>query len=295
MNMSGPDIRLTHRGVRLDASEVMPGITAIRVSNRTSRFLGMQVFLYLAGETLIDTGFSHAEFLVERVLADQEIGAILLTHNHEDHTGNTAALAQQHECPVYLRNSGLIWGEGVDRLPFYRRLCWGKVAPFEAVEMPERLNIGARNIRAVSTPGHSGTHTAFFDEPTGALFTGDLYVSSGASAVMRHENPYETIESLRRAADLEPSAMLGSHNQLLDPPAWALRRKADRMEEAAREVLRLSDSGVHPSEIAKRLFSGGRLRNLLTATLTTDEFSRGNFVRACIKHRKDKSGPSSGG
>lgn len=288
--ISGVSMKLEQRGIRLEAREVMPGIGEIRVSNRWSRLIGMHVYLYLAGQALVDTGFSHAAGPIGLALEGKEISAILCTHNHEDHTGNCGTLARRHNCHVYLSNPELKWGEGVDRLPFYRRLWWGKAAPFEALPMPEKLTVGDHSFKTIKTPGHSDTHVALFDEQTGALFTGDLYVSSGASAVMRHENPYATIKSLRQAADLEPAVMLGSHSQVRKAPAEALRTKADRMEQAAREVLRLHDSGLPRREIEKRLFKGGAMRNLFTAALTADEFSRANFVKACIRHREDGRG-----
>jgi glyoxylase-like metal-dependent hydrolase (beta-lactamase superfamily II) len=112
---------------------------------------------------------------------------------------------------VYLRHADQLWEEGVKDLAPYRRTWWGWVEPFSPLEMPEVLESGGRVIRAVPAPGHSNTQTALFDEASGDVFTGDLFVSPGATAVLNWANPWKEAESLRRVAALRPRRMLTGH------------------------------------------------------------------------------------
>ncbi|MBI4864449.1 MAG: MBL fold metallo-hydrolase [Candidatus Riflebacteria bacterium] len=266
--------------------DVGDGVTMIRLSSRATRPMGMDVSIFTVGEILVDTGFSHVRGLVASLLADRSIGAIVLTHNHEDHSGNVAALVHRRGCPVYLRNAGALWHEGVDRLLPYRATFWGPPEPYQPQEMPLEVEVGRRRLRAIPTPGHSETHTAFFEEATGRVFTGDLYMNAGAAAVLRHENPYESVRSLRRVAALKPRRLITGHCHILDDPTRALETKANRIEEAAHRVLELQAAGLPVDEIVGRLFSSGRLRDLVFRIMTQGEFSRPNFVRACIRHRE---------
>ena len=264
-------------------NEVSPGITQISLSSRASRIVDMQVSLYLVGGVLIDAGFVHAREPLLRVLAPVKLRAICLTHHHEDHSGICGTLAALSGCPIYLRNIDRRFDEGVVRLRPYRLFWWGVPDRYEPLEMPERIETNDRLLRTVPIPGHSGTHTAFFDEQSGSIFVGDLVTNKGVSAVMSHENPFESIVSLRRVADLSPVRMLTGHGLVIDNPAPFLREKAKTIEQAAGEVVRLHHAGLSDREIVRRVFPKGRGKDLLMAAVTGGQFSRLNFVRACIR------------
>jgi ribonuclease/clavin/mitogillin len=260
------------------------GITRISLSSRLSRFVGMKVCCFLVGDILIDTAFSHAGDPLTGYLEDKTVNVIALTHNHEDHSGNCGSLSRAHDCPVYLAHPELKYAEGVGKLVPYRRISWGPPSEYEPEPMPEKIESGGRILRAVPTPGHSRTHVAFFEEATGLLFAGDIYITGGVTAIMSHENPYQSIESLRRAAGLKPRRMFNGHGLTIDDPAEALLQKADKIEAAARQVLQMHHQGASLRKIQNAVFKTGRARDRAMALLTGGEFSRKNFVKACIAH-----------
>ena len=110
--------------------------------------LGFEVSAYLVGDILMDTGFSYVREPLLAALADREINLVCCSHNHEDHTGNCAAISAAHGCPVYLRHSNALWEEGVRTLAPYRRIWWGRVEPFDPLEMPEVVKSGGRRSRS---------------------------------------------------------------------------------------------------------------------------------------------------
>lgn len=260
------------------------GIRRIRMSTRITRMNRMQVCCYIMDGILIDTGFSHVGDLLLSKLENSEISLIACTHHHEDHTGNAARLARIHDCPVYMHNAHRFQSEGIVDMLFYRRWFWGPVAPYRPAELPHRIEHSGRKLVPIPIPGHSVTHVTYHEAETGVVFTGDLYVSGGATAVMSHENPYESIRSLRRVADLEPSLMLTGHGLAVKDPASRLREKADRIDEAAGRITELHGRGLSTRAIVRRVFDAGRPKDLVLAMLTEGEFSRANLVRACIRH-----------
>ena len=271
-------------GLRLRRDEPVAGVVRLRVSSRLSRLNRMEVAVYVVGTLLVDTGFAHARAALVPALAERRLAAICLTHHHEDHAGAAGLLAAAHGCPVYLRRAGRCREEGLAALRPYRHLWWGAPDPYTPVEMPATITAGVRVLRAVPIPGHSATHTALLDETSGVVFTGDLFISGGATAVMSHENPFESIASLRRVADLEPSWMLTGHALAVEAPSAVLRRKADAIERAANRIAALGAEGLPVAEIVRRLFLDGGTRDRMVGALTGGEFSRACFVRACLRH-----------
>lgn len=260
------------------------GVTMIRMQSRGTRRLGMQVCAYLVGDLLIDSGFAHIREPLLEALAGREIAAVCCTHSHEDHTGNCAAIAEAHGCTVYLRRAGELWDEGVRSLAPYRRAWWGPVDAFTPRELPETVASGDRRLEVIPTPGHSRTQVAFFERATGDVFTGDLFVSPGATAVLIWGNPWLEAESLRRVAALGPRRMLTGHAGVVDDPAALLELKAERIEEAARRSVELTAQGVSARAIVRRVFPRGHLKDRFFEALTSREFSRFNFVKAAARH-----------
>lgn len=273
-------------GLRLGARDLGDGITRISLSSRLTRFIGMKACCFLVGDILIDSGFSIAGELLCKYLDGRNVRVIALTHNHEDHSGNCGTLARAHGCPVYLAHPELKDAEGVDKLIPYRSVSWGRPAEYRPETMPGIIESGGRTLLSIPTPGHSRTHTAFFEEKTGIFFCGDLFIVGGVTAVMSHENPYESVKSLRRAAELAPRRMFNGHGLTLDDPAGALLSKADKIEAAAAVVREMYRRNAASTEIKKKIFKGGRIKDWLLQNLSGGEFSRRNFIHSCFSQYK---------
>ena len=264
--------------------EVGNGVTRIRMTSLGTHLLGIEVDAYLVGRILIDTGFPYVQGPFLAALDDRDIRVVCCTHSHEDHAGNCAALATAHDCPVYLRRADAMWEEGEYPLKLYRRIWWGVPETFQPEEMPAIVESGGRRLEVVPTPGHSRAQVAFFEEATGDVFTGDLFVSPGAAAVLIWEDPWAAVASLRRVAALKPRRMLSGHGLIADNPAARLELKAVRIEEAARRSVELTAEGLPPRQVVGRVFSNGAAKDRFFEWMTSHEFSRFNFVLAAVGH-----------
>ena len=264
--------------------EVGNGVTRIRMTSLGAHLLGIEVNSYLVGKILIDTGFPYIQGPLLEALEDRDIRVICCTHSHEDHAGNCVALAAAHDCPVYLRHADAMWEEGEFPLKPYRWIWWGVPEAFQPEEMPEVVESGGRRLEAVPTPGHSHTQVAFFEEATGDVFTGDLFISPGAAAVLIWEDPWAAVASLRRVAALKPRRMLTGHGLIVDNPGFRLELKADRIEEAARRSVELTAEGLPPRQVVRRVFANGAVKDRFFEWMTSHEFSRLNFVLAAVSH-----------
>ena len=61
----------------------------------------MCVYLFLLEDIVIDSGQRHMQRAVLELLSGQTISKILMTHHHEDHSGNAAAISKAHRAPVF--------------------------------------------------------------------------------------------------------------------------------------------------------------------------------------------------
>ena len=270
--------------VRAWLDDVGNDVTRIRMTSLGTWSLGFEVSAYLVGDILVDTGFSYAREPLVAALADREINLVCCSHSHEDHTGNCAAIAAAHDCPVYLRHTDALWEEGVRRLAPYRRIWCGRVEPFAAIEMPDVVDSGGRRFEVVPAPGHAVTQAALYEAATGDVFTGDLVISPGAAAVLTWGNPWLEVESLRRVAALRPRRMLTGHGLIAEDPVPLLELKAERIEEAARKSVELMSEGIAPRDVVTRVFPRGMFKDRFFEWLTSREFSRLNFVLAAVRH-----------
>jgi glyoxylase-like metal-dependent hydrolase (beta-lactamase superfamily II) len=275
------------QNARVATDRVGEEVVRLRITSRWARLLGFEISAYIVGELLVDTGFSHVRKQVLETLDGTPIGAICCTHSHEDHTGNCAPLRAVHGCPVYLRNAGLRWCEGVRKLKPYRAWWWGSPDEYDPEEMPAEVTDGSRVLRSIPAPGHSVTHVALWEETSSTVFTGDLFIAPGASAVMTQENPYDLVDSLRRVASVEPRLMLTGHGLVVENAARRLRVKADRVEAAAARAVELHRAGMPERTIVRELFPRGNAKDRLLEAMTQGEFARVNFVRAAVVHRRE--------
>jgi glyoxylase-like metal-dependent hydrolase (beta-lactamase superfamily II) len=270
--------------------EIRHGIIRIRVSNRLLRFFSFEVDVFLLDELLVDTGYRHERHAFLGVLQDRRVGAIALTHHHEDHSGNAGVLAERFGAPVFLARPELRWSEGLDHLLPYRQVWWGEPAAYDPQPMPAELETGERTVLAVPTPGHSATHTVIFDPDSRVALVGDLYLSGGLTPVLQEEDPVAQAASLRRLAALGPRRLLNAHGKIVENAVAALEAKAEQLEEAVAGVRRLHGRGAAPEEIEARLFPSTRATRF-AAWMTQGDYTYGCLVRAAL--RLERQAPES--
>jgi glyoxylase-like metal-dependent hydrolase (beta-lactamase superfamily II) len=144
---------------------------------------------------VIDPGVDEPGHLAEVLEAAGRIGAILLTHDHPDHTPGASTLAATTGAPVYAARPA----EGGERLRD------GQVLRMPGVE-----------IVGVATPGHSADHVAFFLPQDRALFTGDAVLGRGTSVIDPPEGDLaQYLRSLQRMRDLGPRTIHPGHGPVV--------------------------------------------------------------------------------
>jgi len=120
-----------------------------------------------------------------RALGSGPVGAVLVTHGHEDHLGLAERFASRHQAHVA-------------RHP---ELADGDV-----------LRVGTMSLQAVFTPGHAPDHLAFWMADDRVLFTGDLVLGRGSSMIGYPDGDVAAyLRSLERVATLDPRILFPGH------------------------------------------------------------------------------------
>jgi hydroxyacylglutathione hydrolase len=163
---------------------------------------GQQVFtsnaFLVTGErtVLVDAG-SEFDAAAEVRDRDAALDAVVLTHTHPDHIGNTDALVDAFDCDV--------WGFDPDHDLVDHGVADG-----------DTLELGDHSYEALHTPGHKDDHLCLYAAGPEVLFAGDLVFANGSFG--RTDLPegdrdvlIDSIESLRDAVSPELAEMHTGH------------------------------------------------------------------------------------
>lgn len=192
--VTGPtDIAAYTRGVEPVVFEVAPGITAIDTfygghERYTAAYLleGEQPAIVETGPT---TSFEPVVAGLERLgVGPHDLAQVIVTHIHLDHAGGVGKLAERFpNATVWVHERGARHLADPERLiasatriygPQTMASLFGPVVPvaaerIRALHDGDRIELGARSLETVHTPGHALHQVALVDSRTGAVFTGD--------------------------------------------------------------------------------------------------------------------------
>jgi glyoxylase-like metal-dependent hydrolase (beta-lactamase superfamily II) len=253
-------------------------VEGIRVGRFGSR-INTTCIVYRLGATVIDTGPPNQWRTVRRFLEEREVRKVLVTHHHEDHSGNLAPIRKLLSPEIYAAPEALEPLAKGFRLRPYQKLIWGKPTKVSALAIPREIPVaGGQTLRALPTPGHSTDMTCYLHVERGWLFTGDLFISQKIRHMRADENLQSMIASLHRVLDLEFDTILCSHRGVVPDGKRAIRAKLDAIESLCVQVRRLRDEGRGRNEITRTLL--GREGSL--SWITGLHFSKRNLIQGCL-------------
>lgn len=148
---------------------------------------------------LVDTGAPQDyNLLVDRIKSlgrsPVEVGHIIITHFHVDHTGTAAAFKRISRAKVYAHQADVPYIEGTDSISSIKKAgILGRVVsmvPNTAHKLtrvpPVEVDVSLKNgdivpvlggLRVIHAPGHTPGSSCFFWGEKGVLFTGDAIIN----------------------------------------------------------------------------------------------------------------------
>lgn len=256
------------------------GVEGVRMGLFSSA-VNTTCIVYRLGSAIIDTGPPNQWNVLRGFVSEEKLSKVILTHHHEDHSGNVRALQRSCKPQTLAPALAIPYLEDGFKVHLYRRLVWGKPSRVSVQPVPDKLELeGGFLLRTISAPGHSPDMTCYLEPSRGWLFSGDLYV--GLPRYLRSdEDLTQQVHSLRRVLEFDFQTLFCAHRGVVEDGPRAIRRKLDHLHGLCRRTSRLKAEGKSVGEISRILlgkedflswFSGGhfRKRNLIESCLRLD-------------------------
>jgi glyoxylase-like metal-dependent hydrolase (beta-lactamase superfamily II) len=183
---------------------------------------------------VVDPGPAIGSHLDEVARVAGRVGAVLVTHDHEDHAEGAVAFGARVRAPI------LAW-----RLDGAERLRDG-----------QRFVAGDAELTALHTPGHSADHFVFIDPRTGALFSGDAVLGRGTSFIDPPDGDLaKYLASLQRMLERHPRTIYPGHGPVVFDAQAKLREYLDHRAAREAQILEgLADGTRTVESLVERIY-----------------------------------------
>jgi glyoxylase-like metal-dependent hydrolase (beta-lactamase superfamily II) len=208
-----------------------PVVEGIRVgqTDRSGNYrINTTCIVYRLGDTIIDTGPTKEWKTVQRFLEERQVRQALLTHYHEDHSGNCGHIQECFNSVIHSHQNNHEKIANGFRLNLSSKMIFGQISFADAKSYPDDLSLeNGLMLKALHMPGHSDDMTTLYEPNEGWLFSGDLYVSSQVRYAHREESVAQQVQSLQTAIALDFDTLFCAHRGLIADGKTALKNKLD--------------------------------------------------------------------
>ncbi len=285
-------------------------IYPIMVPTDTGRLQSINFYLVKSKDKviLIDAGVNNQQcwdalnaMLKKHALTIYDINAVLLTHNHSDHTGLVNPILALNNVPIYSHKDAIIRLKRdkiflEKRVLFYENLYKKMGCGSEANQQIERMKhaIDKNAHQKVSSeiiplqegdtlfgfkiyeiPGHAPDHIAFWHEDSKSMFVGDhILKNSPTNALVEcdqfgHRLPtliqYE--QSLQKLNTFEIAIAYPGHGEVIEHTHSLINGKLERIKKKGERIKQLLTESKRASQIAHEMY-GKRYDTLIALVMS---------------------------
>ena len=221
--------------------------------------------VYLVGTRqlwfLVDAGFPGEASAIKKSVearfgADAKPASIVLTHGHLDHVGSAQSLADEWSVKVYAPRLEMPYISGKTQYPPPDPTAPGFLSAISRFFPSQPVNLGdllmtidennpfpgITGWHAITTPGHSPGHLAYFRTSDGTLLAGDAFTNANFESpfgfflktkkLCRPPVPstidwLQARDSVAKLARLQPTLLAAGHGQPILNTKGKLQRLAD--------------------------------------------------------------------
>lgn len=238
----------------------------------------MSVRCFAVDGLLVDAGLSSRRADVLAFARAERVGRAVITHHHEDHSGNAAALREAGVPAFASPATAALVARGF-ALRLYQHLLWGAAPRASLGSVPAIVETERHRFEVLPAPGHCEDQVVLFERAQGWLFSGDAFLASRVKYFRADEDFGESVRSLERLCALPFDALFCAHRPVPRGGREALRRKLERLREIEGQVRALHGRGLPLGQITRRVL--GR-EEWLPYLLTAGDASKRNMVRAIL-------------
>lgn len=243
------------------------------------------VYTFVLDDLLIDTAQRFNRENILKVAKEHEISKIILTHHHEDHSGNVAFLMKELNVDTYAHPETVrILKKGFS-VSVLGKLMNGDVekAHLKPLLETDLIETKKYSLQPIFTPGHCNDHYCYYEKKHGYLFSGDLYVADKIKYFAPYESIFIQMDSLKKLLQLDFDVLFCSHNPKTENGKKRLQNKLNFFEEFVGTVIKYREQGFSSSEIFAKM---GNKENMFYKVITFGNFTAENMVKSVIKDLK---------
>lgn len=241
----------------------------------------MTTHFFILGKLMVDTAQAHMQKETVEIARRSGIKKIVLTHHHEDHTGNAAAVKDAQNAKVYGHELTIKkMAQRFNIFP-YQKYVWGKSTPLAICPLPKKIETRLGEMIPIHTPGHAKDHTSYFIPDAGILFSGDLYLADRIKYFRADEDMGSQIESLKKVLKLNFDILLCSHFPRLENGKMHIRNKLQFLEDLYGNIIQAWEQGCPEKQILQRL---GLEEQHFVKYFCFGNVSMMNGIRSAIRH-----------
>ncbi|MEO0471220.1 MAG: MBL fold metallo-hydrolase [Bacteroidota bacterium] len=243
--------------------------------------------VYFVDGLLIDTGHPNMQAEVVAHLRPLPVQNIFITHHHEDHSGNLAAVQAVHQVPTFASSLCVDILKKPPKVSLAQRLFWGQNQAHHHIQPIEgKIETEHHQFELIPVPGHAVDMMALYEPQQGWLFSADLWVNDYIRYFMYNESMAQQIASLKKVAQLDFEALICSHNPKFDRGPERIKQKLAFLEEFYGKVAHLYHKGLSASAIMKAM---GLQERWMIRLLSGGDLSTVNMIRSVMRDEKEKA------
>jgi glyoxylase-like metal-dependent hydrolase (beta-lactamase superfamily II) len=246
---------------------------------RVNQGINTNFIVYRIGDTVIDSGPSNQWRHVKRFLTQNKVSQLLLTHHHEDHSGNACKIGELFNIKPKAPKLGQEKLRKGYKTPLLQKIVWGSMVPVETVPLKaeEFLSDGSKII-PIHTPGHTKDLTCFFIPCKKYFFSGDLYIAPKLKLLRSDENLEQLLNSINKVLKLDFKTLFCPHGGVIENGKEALTKKRDYILNLIEQTNYLASQGMNISAIVIKLLGPEDM----VSKLTQGNFCKQNLITQCI-------------
>jgi len=244
-----------------------------------------KAFVYCVDGLLIDCGPPRSRRAVGRLLDAFTIEQVVLTHYHEQHSGNADLLNARGIVP-FLHPEGIdLLKDGFPEQLLYRRFLYGRPAPARFQPMPEVIRTAKHAFQVLALPGHCPGHVGLYEPEQQWLFAGDLYSGTLIKCLKEEEDLEDHIASYAKIRALPIRVLFSSHIGSITDPHYLLENKWYNLTGIRDQVAGLKNRRLKFGQIKRAM----RIEEDWRYYLTQGDFAKEHFITSVLEHRTDES------
>ena len=163
-----------------------------------------QVHLFFVDGLLIDTGPSRMEKAVLKFVENNAVKQVFVTHHHEDHTGNLAALKKQLNVPFWASAKCRTLMKNPPKMSMPPKIFWGNRGAFHLdVLENDVLETENHKFQLIPLPGHAEDMFGLYEKEKAWFFSADAYVHTHIRYFFYRESVKQQIETIKKILHLD--------------------------------------------------------------------------------------------